>query len=287
MKPDFIIAGASRSGTTTLCKYLNDLDNVFIPDKKELRYFDRDEVYYNDKVEYRSFFDNTNVDVVGECSPPYFYKLKYCSELPARRIFEYSPDTKIIFTLRRPTYRAYSQYCKKVCEGKERCSSLKEAVEEELAGVRTFSDSMNCYLWQNVYIKHINRFKTLFGSHNILVLFFENWINNPEHLSRLHSFLGIKEGVNTIEIGHHNSLGYPVSRRLNTAVNALVRRDTTLGGIKNNLFAKAAVFFNRKLNRRKKPRLEASTEAMLRDYFERPNRTLAREIDAEDRMPWL
>lgn len=287
MTPDFIIAGASRSGTTTLCSYLNSLPNVHIPSEKEIRYFDQDELYCDDNTRYESFFSNTADNIVGECSPPYFYKLPYCSDLPAERIYSYSSNMKIIFTLRNPAYRTYSQFCKKVCEGKEECESLRAAVNEELEGIRSPTFSSNCYIWQNLYPKHINRFKTLFGSENILILFFENWISKPQELRRLHDFLNVTSDVKKHFIGHKNALGYPRNRYINDIINKLARRNSIRGNVKDNILAKLLVFLNRILNRQKKPRPNRQIISFLEGYFERSNRVLAREFDLGGRVPWL
>ena len=39
VKPNFLIVGAAKAGTTSFAKYLNQHPDVFIPENKELRYF--------------------------------------------------------------------------------------------------------------------------------------------------------------------------------------------------------------------------------------------------------
>jgi hypothetical protein len=38
--PNFLIVGAARSGTTSLARYLGGHSDAFVPQEKELRFFD-------------------------------------------------------------------------------------------------------------------------------------------------------------------------------------------------------------------------------------------------------
>ena len=49
--PDFIIAGAMKSGTTTLHNILNEHPDVFIPDS-EIHFFDMDDVIEHPEFNY-------------------------------------------------------------------------------------------------------------------------------------------------------------------------------------------------------------------------------------------
>ena len=73
MLPDFIIAGASRSGTTSLYYYLSEHPQIFMPKQKELRFFDKDSNYLKGKQYYGRFFADSE-KTKGEASPPYFYE---------------------------------------------------------------------------------------------------------------------------------------------------------------------------------------------------------------------
>ena len=72
-RPDFIIPGASKSGTTSLYYYLNEHDNIFLPEKKELRFFDKNKNYSKGREYYEKMFSKSSgQEAVGEASPPYF-----------------------------------------------------------------------------------------------------------------------------------------------------------------------------------------------------------------------
>lgn len=81
MKLDFIIAGATRSGTTTLHDLLSRNAHIFMPAKKELNYFWKDQNYNQGLKLYQSFFVPAKEDqILGEASPSYldrgFWKMK-------------------------------------------------------------------------------------------------------------------------------------------------------------------------------------------------------------------
>jgi hypothetical protein len=59
----------------------------------------------------------------------------------AKRIARTYPDIKLIFTLRDPTHRSYSQYQKNVRQGRERAPTYKYAIKKELRGNRTHENS--------------------------------------------------------------------------------------------------------------------------------------------------
>jgi hypothetical protein len=201
--PTFLIPGVSRAGTTTLHDYLSEHSDIFMPAEKELRFFDRDE-NYNRGVEYyeKQFAGHDGEAAVGEASPPYWYRgitfdedRNYVfdpDDDPPARIHEAYPDLKIIFTLRNPVSRAYSQYWKNVRQGRERVYPFSEAIEAELQGDRSHETTAMCWFYKNQYSTHLRRWFDLFGEDQILVLIFEEWISDPPAaLDRICDFLGV------------------------------------------------------------------------------------------------
>ena len=103
-KLDFILAGDQRCGTTWLYSQLNQHEDVFLPDTKELHFFDK---FYDKGLDYyHSHFDARGDNkLIGEATPDYL-----CFEVAAERIAAYNPNIKLIFILRDPVERAYSAY---------------------------------------------------------------------------------------------------------------------------------------------------------------------------------
>ena len=115
--PHFIIGGVPKAGTTSLYKYLLQHPDVRPAKDKELTFWgnfftpkrrpNREEVttQYLDKFPH---IDPTEFKVTGEATPGYLY----CITCPAY-ILKYLPRVRLLFTLRNPVVRAYSEYLNK------------------------------------------------------------------------------------------------------------------------------------------------------------------------------
>lgn len=202
-RPDFLIPGASKAGTTSLYYYLKEHDRIYLPGTKGLHFFDRDVNYSKGIEHYESEFgDVPDGTLAGEISPPYFYHGKVWDETaeymwrpnddPPLRIRDAYPDIKLIFSLRNPATRAYSQYWKNYRQGYERVS-FGEALREEIEGERMPEESAFCWIYSNEYTTHIGHWLDLFDSDQMMFLIFEEWVNNPDDaLNDICSFLGIE-----------------------------------------------------------------------------------------------
>jgi hypothetical protein len=105
MLPNFIVAGAEKTGSTSLYEYLKRHPDVFMSPVKEPEYFIL-EGGVTDISEYESLFDGVESEsAIGEASVGYFY-----SDGSAARINEHIPEATIIVLLRDPAERAFSHY---------------------------------------------------------------------------------------------------------------------------------------------------------------------------------
>lgn len=96
-QPSFLGIGAQRCSTTTLHMYLMLHHSVFVPDEKELHWFDGKTNYSVD--EYEAYFDE-RYHVRGEITPEYQF------HLPA--IAARYPGIKVILVVRNPIDRFVS-----------------------------------------------------------------------------------------------------------------------------------------------------------------------------------
>lgn len=125
--PDFIVAGAVKSGTTSLNYQLKQHPDIYMSPFKEPRYFAFDPTDPGHTGENGLNFPITTLEayadlfaeappgaVVGEVSPHYMI-----SPVAPRKIKETTPDVKLIFSLRDPVKRAYSVYWHAVRLGQE------------------------------------------------------------------------------------------------------------------------------------------------------------------------
>jgi len=106
-KPDFLIVGAQKSGTTSLFSYLEERRGFVGSKPKEVHYFDREDNFLKGEGWYHSHFIKRSGQkgLIFEASPEYLSRSKVPPRLKA-----YNPDLKIIILLREPISRAYSAW---------------------------------------------------------------------------------------------------------------------------------------------------------------------------------
>ncbi|MBN1257432.1 MAG: sulfotransferase [Planctomycetes bacterium] len=187
MKPTFLIVGAQKSATTTLHWQLAKHPEVFVSEKKSIHYFSVDDNYKKGDSWYESFFD-TDKKIVGETSGLYYY-FPYCPE----RIYRYNPELKLIFCLRNPIDRAFSDYLHEVRKGHE-CLSFEQAllIEDIRLSKGWWYQKSFGYLAKGRYHEHLERFYDLFPRENILVVFFDDLRSEPESFyQKIFAFLGV------------------------------------------------------------------------------------------------
>lgn len=201
--PDFIIIGAQKSGTTSLFSYLSQHPQILPSFKKEVHFFDgglNPEVdsYQNGINWYRLRFPKKKKSQkVFEASPFYIF-----NPLVPKRIFDHIPKVKIIAILRNPTERAISQYFHSQ-SGKNESLSISDAFEEEENRLRIAKESgdykikayrEHSYKNRGLYKEQLERFFKYFPKQQILVLNFDELINQPEaELEKTFEFVGVEK----------------------------------------------------------------------------------------------
>ena len=101
--PDFLGIGVQKAGTTWLHKNLRCHRELYLPERKELHYWDLH--YHRPLHQYAETFQSAGGRVCGEITPAY-------GVLPQRRIaliHRLMPDLRLILLLRNPIDRAWSQ----------------------------------------------------------------------------------------------------------------------------------------------------------------------------------
>ena len=200
--PKFIIAGATRSGTTTLHLALDKNPNIFMPAQKELHFFYRDGGFAQGEDFYANYFkDASSGQICGEASPTYFTRgyavgkngshIFRMEEDSAIRLSQTYPDTKIILSLRHPARRAHSFFYRTVWQGHEKTESFEQAIEEELNGTRIPEKTPICPLYLSHYKTHLEHWLSLFPRENIHILIMEEWTKSPaKTLATIENFIG-------------------------------------------------------------------------------------------------
>jgi len=182
--PDFLIVGAMKAGTTTVKDYLKKHSDVFIP-QNELFFFSSSDYNKGLKFYGKFFEDYSNEKVVGEKTTTYSYD-------PAvpKRIFDFNPEIKLIWVLRDPVTRSYSNYWHSVKQGRERLS-FEESIKKEKNRIR--KDIFKGYIKRSIYIEQIDRYLEYFSLDQMHFIVFEEMIKKQNaELKRLAEFLGIE-----------------------------------------------------------------------------------------------
>jgi hypothetical protein len=247
--PNFICIGAQKAGTTWLHYQMSKHSQIWVPPIKELHVFDRTKIkryihYVLDRNPhgrlvrylllrvftfrnplwfikyvfsdqnapsfYPSLFSPNSGQICGEYTPAY----GRLSLESVKRIASQMPNCKIIYLIRSPVDRAWSQINMK----KRELGSPIIVSEKHLNPVKR--DRMIKNSSSHTTLKY---WTTSFGSKQVFVGFFEQIKDNPEGLlSSIYSFLNIDPDLDGQSIdlhipknkGHYNQLPYDEEQRI-------------------------------------------------------------------------
>jgi hypothetical protein len=193
--PDFIIGGAPRSGTTWLYHLLDRHPAIYMarPVHPEPKFFLVDDLYRRGLQYYaRTWFEAVpEAKKAGEKSTNYLE-----SPTAARRIHQHLPGVKLVFILRDPVERAYSNYLWSKSNGLEnesfeRALALEETREANLSE-RWRPARPHAYFSRGLYADLLGPYLELFDRRQILCLRFEGIREQAALLAdQLHNFLGV------------------------------------------------------------------------------------------------
>ncbi|WP_052755399.1 sulfotransferase domain-containing protein [Candidatus Nitrosotenuis cloacae] len=209
LKPDFIIIGYHKCGTTSLYDYICQHPNVGHASRKEIHYFDL--AYWRGPGWYRTYFPTIFTKkkiekktkhrfTTGEASPLYVIH-----PFAPQRIHKLIPNVKIIILLRNPVDRAYSHYQHAYLADQE-FASFEETINEDDDRWNVFikqlsNDEIHDYDVKYIktpyrsfgkYIDHIKLWYETFPKDQILVLKLEDLESNlHDTLKQTFLFLGL------------------------------------------------------------------------------------------------
>jgi len=218
MKPDYIIIGTHRGGSTSLHNYIRAHPRVAEVGGPhfEMHFFDYPHNWRNGLCWYESqlecidaiISDGGKVTPIfsngllrGEKSPTYLDH-----PLVPQRIKEHYPDVKLIAILRNPVDRAYSAYNKVKAKGLENLSTFEKALDAEKDRLKSevgkagfwendYYVSHHCsraYTWRGMYAEHLKRWFLYFPRSQMLILKSEEMFANPQEIvGQAWDFLGL------------------------------------------------------------------------------------------------
>ena len=216
-KPNLLIIGAAKAGSTSLYYYLNQHFNINFSKLKEPKYFTYsflnlshagpgdnsvDKYAIRDKNKYYDLFSNFNSKYTAEASPDYLYY----SDRVAKKIYNELGDIPLIIILRNPILRAFSAYSYLKRDNREKYS-FKEALDLESKRISMNYDFIWHYKSVGNYSSQIKYFSELFS--NIHFILFDDLVTNPlKACNDVFKFLNL-ETLNQIKTTIHNPSGNP------------------------------------------------------------------------------
>lgn len=198
--PDFIIAGAMKSGTSTLHRILDSHPNVAMA-HEELGFFDMDDLlqhpdyhFYSEKEKewkstllvtdrqflwdwyYSQFPKKTTNMLIGEDSTTYL-----ASPRVAERLAMQKKAVKVIFILRHPTKRTLSNYLHAVKSGRA-LYNLEDTLKYDSHSI----------LKRSLYKEQLETYYRYLSSGQIKVILFEDFLTNKiEVIKEISTFLNL------------------------------------------------------------------------------------------------
>lgn len=192
-KVDFIIAGTQKGGTTGLCKHLIFHPEICMARKKEVHYFDNEEIFSRSILDYsiyHSFFrPGPTHKILGEATPSYMY----WRDAP-RRIWQYNSKMKIIAILRNPIERAFSAWSMEIRRHWDTLPFWDAILNEETRCRESlpYQHQVYSYIDRGFYVEQIRNLWRFFPREQTLFLKSEDiWSNQRDALNTVCRFLGV------------------------------------------------------------------------------------------------
>ncbi|MEB3764879.1 MAG: sulfotransferase domain-containing protein [Desulfurococcales archaeon] len=290
VKPNFLICGTMKGGTTWLYKLVDMHPQIYTPRSKikEIHFFD---INYKKGLDwYLKFFAEAkynNYKAIGEKTPSYMY----LEEIP-ERIHSMFPDMKLIFILRNPVDRAYSHYWHAVTKWVVEYLPFEQALEleKERISIDTWHKIHYSYLDRGKYIEQLERFEKYFSKDQMLVIILEELVRDPEtNLRRVLEFLEVESGQNILEYYKKSgALKAPVNKGKSPRsyfLNKVGIKIAQLVGI-NKPPGSAIRYLLKRINMKEGyPEMKPTTRARLLKYYSEYNKRLAKHL-GKDLIEW-
>ena len=218
-RPDFLIVGAQKAGTTSLFEYLQECPDVRGPLTREVHFYDhhhrRGERWYRTNFPVRAPGQSW---LAGESTPYYLLH----PSAPAR-VAEQLPEVRLIALVRHPVDRAYSHFQHSRFFGREPLLSFELALAAEAertddawarlarTGVREPAVEWFSYARRGYYAPQLRRWLACLPRESLLIMTSDELYRDPATALRLaRAHLGLPElNTATRTYGNRNAHRYP------------------------------------------------------------------------------
>lgn len=304
--PNFFIVGASKAGTTSVSRYLEEHPQVYMSPIKEPSYFARDimptlrpanwkrdekalDRYLSgpmlsrrggsvlDWDSYQKLFRNAaGESAIGEASTAYLISPKAPSEIRSA-----IPDARIIILLRSPIDRVFSTYLLLSRKGLIRASFSKVI---RSTGEGSLAEWRGKLLETRRIGDGIERFLNTFPHDQVRWYFYEELAADPVGMmQRMYAFLGVDSSFRPDVTRRYNVELLPKSQLFNRAA-----YKSGLWGLASRVVPGSARPILRRIlfQNRSTPGLCAEDRSILADYFKEDVSHISRLVD-RDLSHWL
>ncbi len=190
--PNLFYAGIGKAASSSMCKWLEQHPDIYFGSRKEPLFFGWS--YHKGMEVYRSLYQGyEGQKVVVDAS---VWSLGH-EDVPLQ-VKKECGDIKVLFLLRNPVHRAYSQYWHELEGGKINYSqSFLDVLYNDNLYIRHFS----------MYGKNIGTWYSQFGRSNILLLKYEDMKHDPAGmLKQIFNFIEVDDGID-VDIRGSEMLG--------------------------------------------------------------------------------
>ena len=275
--PDFLIIGPTRTGTTWLHKCLNYHSQLFMPDLKEICYFDKN--FHKGEKWYKKYFKNSHARISGEATPGYF-----AHKGVAEKIFNLIPKVKLIIIYRDPLERAYSHFKIRKSIGMYQGKEFQDVFKTD-----------DYLLGHSLYGLNLQSYLKYFTPQQILILDFYSMVNHPaDAFKKICSFLKISTKIvipmSVLKRKYAESLGLskvPIVDKIKHILRRLVR-GTGFGNKIRGMINRSKVYSaaNKKLKSDKNLELNQEIRSKLEPVIDSDKQLFFNSIERENLVFW-
>ena len=187
MLPNYLVIGAPKCATTSLCQMLGSHPQIFMTTPKEPDYFSRPECHARGLAWYEGLFDGADGALaVGEGSTTYTGHAH--GDVASERIAEAVPGARLIYCVRHPLRRIESGWLFVRSRGRRPMpSDFEEALCRSEQGEQLIGTTL--------YWRQLNLYRRFFDDDRIRVVFFEDFARDAAAVARgCVGFLGADPG---------------------------------------------------------------------------------------------
>jgi len=209
-----MIVGAEKSGTTSLKNYINEHSQVLGHSATEFTYFVNKKNEYDEdyNVVFNKYFNLDRLkdhDIVAAKNASV-----HSNETAIERIFKHNPECKLIYCVRNPVDRAYSEFTYDKSHNRMTDKTFEEIKFILEAGEKRNRFYKN-YIGHSLYHLHLKNMLKYFPKENIKVVLLEELKSNPDKvMADVFAFMNVNKNeiINTNKV--HNKTSVPKSKSL-------------------------------------------------------------------------